>query len=139
ALSVRKKGDLMVVRQYASSEGVDSNGDGLADTSERSWHFEYDGRFGSGPSTRAGGKIICNYVKREKLGVNETLPYATLHARGPRQSTSVDGTDASNDDTLESVFGCGIGKTDSAKIIMDRDTGRSKGFGFATSVTDPNG
>ncbi len=45
------------------------------------------------------------------------LSYDGRFGNGPRQSTSIE----------------------SAKVIMDRDTGRSKGFGFIISSTDPRG
>jgi len=39
------------------------------------------------------------------------------------------------DDTLASHFGQ-VGQVESAKIIMDRVSGRSKGFGFVEMATD---
>jgi RNA recognition motif-containing protein len=42
---------------------------------------------------------------------------------------------AMSDNTLEELFGA-IGQVVSAKIITDRDTGRSKGFGFVEMSTD---
>ncbi len=39
------------------------------------------------------------------------------------------------DRELEEVFAA-AGKVQSAKVIMDRDTGRSKGFGFVEMSTD---
>jgi len=42
---------------------------------------------------------------------------------------------ALSDSTLEELFGS-IGKVVSAKVITDRDTGRSKGFGFVEMSTD---
>ena len=40
-----------------------------------------------------------------------------------------------NDSTLEQLFG-EHGTVDSAKVIMDRDSGRSKGFGFVEMSSD---
>lgn len=40
-----------------------------------------------------------------------------------------------NDESLSSAFGA-YGSVDSAKVIMDRDTNRSKGFGFVEMSTD---
>jgi len=40
-----------------------------------------------------------------------------------------------NDADLEAVF-AKFGEVKSAKVIMDRDTGRSKGFGFVEMVTE---
>jgi len=48
----RKRADCRVVREIASGGGVDLDGDGVADTSERVWHYEYDPRFGSDPAAR---------------------------------------------------------------------------------------
>ena len=42
---------------------------------------------------------------------------------------------AMSDSTLEELFGA-IGQVVSAKVITDRDTGRSKGFGFVEMSTD---
>src|ERR1700733_7553863 len=42
---------------------------------------------------------------------------------------------AADDAALESIFSQ-VGKVQSAKIIMDRDSGRSKGFGFVEMSTD---
>jgi YD repeat-containing protein len=46
-VSARKKGDLMVLRELACCGGVDLDGDGIADVTERVWHFEHDTDFGS--------------------------------------------------------------------------------------------
>jgi len=43
-----------------------------------------------------------------------------------------------SDDTLRDVFE-EFGDVDSAKVIMDRDTGRSKGFGFVEMPDDDQG
>jgi RNA recognition motif-containing protein len=40
-----------------------------------------------------------------------------------------------SDSTLEELFGS-VGQVVSAKVITDRDTGRSKGFGFVEMSTD---
>ena len=40
-----------------------------------------------------------------------------------------------NDSTLEQLFS-EYGTVDSAKVIMDRDSGRSKGFGFVEMSSD---
>jgi RNA recognition motif-containing protein len=40
-----------------------------------------------------------------------------------------------SDNNLEELFGS-IGQVVSAKVITDRDTGRSKGFGFVEMSTD---
>ena len=40
-----------------------------------------------------------------------------------------------NDDELEALF-AEFGKVDSARVITDRDTGRSKGFGFVEMSDD---
>ncbi len=40
-----------------------------------------------------------------------------------------------SEDTLEQLFSA-YGEVDSVKIIMDRDTGRSKGFGFVEMSDD---
>jgi RNA recognition motif-containing protein len=40
-----------------------------------------------------------------------------------------------NDDTLRQIFEQ-VGSVESAKVITDRDTGRSKGFGFVEMSSD---
>src|SRR5204863_362188 len=75
--------------------------------------FVHDPRFGS-PLNRPGKKLYVG-----------NLPFSATDqafASGLRQTTSMDGSYAK---TVES-----------AKIIMDRDTGRSKGFGFIVAATD---
>ena len=42
---------------------------------------------------------------------------------------------SATDDSLRSIFEQ-VGQVDSAKVITDRDTGRSKGFGFVEMATD---
>src|ERR1041385_3172372 len=42
---------------------------------------------------------------------------------------------SASDDSLNEIFSQ-IGRVESAKIIMDRDTGRSKGFGFVEMSSD---
>ena|SRR5579872_2344771 len=42
---------------------------------------------------------------------------------------------SANESALEHIFGQ-AGTVESAKVIMDRDTGRSKGFGFVEMSTD---
>lgn len=44
---------------------------------------------------------------------------------------------ATNDDTLKAFFEQ-IGEVDSARVITDRDTNRSKGFGFVEFVDEAN-
>ncbi len=40
-----------------------------------------------------------------------------------------------NDQTLQTTFAA-CGNVESAKVVMDRDTGRSKGFGFVEMSSD---
>lgn len=44
---------------------------------------------------------------------------------------------STTDDTLKAFFET-IGEVESARVITDRDTGRSKGFGFVQYVADEN-
>jgi YD repeat-containing protein len=109
--SRRHDGNVNVVRERANSP-VDTDGDGTPDTSDLAWYFEYDPRFGS-PANKPGKKLFVG-----------NLPFS-----------STDAADRKGwDGTIK-----GSGRVDSAKIIMDRDTGRSKGFGFVISTTDPRG
>jgi YD repeat-containing protein len=45
----RKRADCRLVSERAT-EAVDLDGDGVADATERAWHFHYDPRFGSDPT-----------------------------------------------------------------------------------------
>ncbi len=51
ATPARKRADCRVVHELAAG-GVDLDGDGVADVTDRSWHFDYDPRFGSDPTAR---------------------------------------------------------------------------------------
>ncbi|HLE00106.1 MAG TPA: RNA-binding protein [Bdellovibrionota bacterium] len=42
---------------------------------------------------------------------------------------------SASDESLQQIF-AQVGTVESAKIIQDRDTGRSKGFGFVEMATD---
>ena len=42
---------------------------------------------------------------------------------------------SANDESLQEIF-AQAGTVESAKVIMDRDTGRSKGFGFVEMSSD---
>ncbi len=85
----RKRADCRVVREIASS-AVDLDGDGVADVTDRSWHFEYDPRFGSDPGSLSDGAVegtvrwhapqIDKGDWAARVGINESLPYPTLHA-----------------------------------------------------------
>lgn len=45
---------------------------------------------------------------------------------------------STNDDQLRELFEA-IGPVDTAQVIVDRETNRSKGFGFVTMVSDDDG
>ncbi len=84
----RKRADCRVVRELAASP-VDLDGDGVADVSDRTWRYEYDPRFGSDPGSMtaspAEGTVRWHPAAGglealSAIGINEKLPYATLHA-----------------------------------------------------------
>jgi YD repeat-containing protein len=112
ATSPRRRAEIRVLQELACCDGADTDGDGIPDLTQRECRFEYDPRFGSDPTPAARGK---------KLFVGN-LPFSASE-RGPRQTTDLSGTY----------------HVDSAKIITDRDSGRSKGFGFVTSEIDARG
>jgi YD repeat-containing protein len=107
-------GNVRVVRERASSP-VDTDGDGAPDTSELAWYYEYDPRFGSPPvgSTSARDRINELESKLQNLG----LLSRTIGTRAILSGHSGGWS----------------------RVVTDRDSGRSKGFGFIISTTDPRG
>ena len=105
-------------RARQQSRGLD--GDGTPDTAELAWYFEYDPRFGS-PATACGKKLCVG-----------NLPCS---ARGPRRVNLPGWLVRQHADHQ----GSALGGIESAKVITDRDTGRSKRLWFCTSATDPRG
>jgi cold-inducible RNA-binding protein len=71
--------------------------------------------------------FLCCFLSRPSKSPKEENMATKLFVR----SLSYNTTEAS----LEELFAA-IGKVISAKIIMDRDTNRSKGFGFVEMSTD---
>jgi YD repeat-containing protein len=63
--SARKRADLRVVRELATG-AVDLNGDSVADVTDRSWHFDYDPRFGSDSTAR---KNMYDWIKASYDGL----------------------------------------------------------------------
>ena len=86
ATTARKRADCRVVREIASS-AVDLDGDGVADASDRSWHFDYDPRFGSSQSSSEWYKwrkaVLDGKVDRRSISVifhNDAGEEAAYHA-----------------------------------------------------------
>ena len=127
----RKRADCRVVRERASS-AVDLDGDGSADLTERVWRYEYDPRFGSDPTAKPGKKL---YVGNLPFSPDET------HGRYEEGKSVREVTDKIEKLARPGAGGplTGSGGYESAKVITDRETGRSKGFGFVISATDPRG
>ena len=109
--SRRHDGNVRVLRERASNP-VDADGDGVAETTALASYFEYDPRFGS-PANGKGKKLYVG-----------NLPFS-----------STDATERGGwDGTIKGSSG-----VESARVITDRETGRSKGFGFVTSTIDARG
>ena len=68
ATPARKRADLRVVHELAAA-GVDLDGDGVADVTDRTWRCEYDPRFGSDPTASLGKKL---YVGNLPFRVNDS-------------------------------------------------------------------
>ncbi len=103
-------GDLRVHRAVACCD-TDDDGDGLVDTLVST--FEYDPRFGSPPVFATSGEIKIKHKGWDGLIYHRVRPKGW-------------------DGTVK-------GSTASARVIVDRDSGLSKGFGFVISSTDPRG
>src|SRR5262249_45523912 len=69
---------------------------------------------------RRGGRVPCSFSGRPTMG--KKLYVGNL-------------TYGTTDSTLEQLFG-EFGTVQSAQVIVDRDTGRSKGFGFVEMGSD---
>jgi len=65
-------GDLRVLHEYAANGAVvDLDGDGIGDTAERVWRFDYDPRFGSDPTAKPGKKLyVGNLPFTDSLEAN---------------------------------------------------------------------
>ena len=73
----RKRADCRVVRELAAG-GVDLNGDGTADVTERVWRYEYDPRFGSDPAaSRLRSGVIA------EVGAGRPAPADRLQGGAP--------------------------------------------------------
>ena len=83
ATSARKRADCRVVRELASSP-VDLDGDGVADVTDRSWHFDYDPRFGSDPTPSYGKKL---YVGNLPFRESPTEPSRGMLHESPTKSS----------------------------------------------------
>ena len=68
-----KAADLRVVREIASSP-VDLDGDGVAETTERVWHYDYDPRFGSDSAQSRTWTITKNQPAVCSRGIIVTKP-----------------------------------------------------------------
>ena len=67
-------GDLRVLHEYpVSGQGVDMDGDGLADAAERTWSFEYDPRFGTCEGAAREYNPTKGYLAGDTAVYNDSL------------------------------------------------------------------
>ncbi|MDQ6630890.1 MAG: DUF6531 domain-containing protein, partial [Verrucomicrobiota bacterium] len=136
-----KRADCRVVREIASG-GVDLDGDGVADLTERVWRYEYDPRFGSDPTARPGKKL---YVGNLPFSPDEAVAARGIiagkpaagtgrFAAGPRQTTSLDGSFSHR-----AINNTGTGATVRVGNTGDEPDDCDDSDGFVTSATDPRG
>ena len=155
----RKRADCRVVRELACCGGADTDGDGTADLTEKVWRYEYDPRFGSDPTACRGKKLYVGNLPYSPGEVARARGIITIKAGktgggtihgwaapvGNGVAINIKGTGAvknrmaGGQNPVSGDGGLAAAAVESAKIIMDRDSGRSKGFGFVISCTDPRG
>lgn len=142
-------GDVRVIRQRASS-AVDTDGDGVADTTERVWRFDYDARFGS---PMKSGHDFYLPIKRGKMkaynqnnarsnhaksGFNESMPLSVLHVGNGIKDIQVgevcdDGNTTSGDGCNSD---CKVNRTAGEQCDNGLDNNSDS---FVISATDPRG
>ncbi|MDB6108505.1 MAG: repeat protein, partial [Pedosphaera sp.] len=84
----RKKGDLRICRQQACCGGTDTDGDGVADTTELTTWFQYDPRFGAPAKFAVQPKdaVVKDRIDMFRkaggnVGINEPIPDTALGMR----------------------------------------------------------
>lgn len=142
----RKKGDLRVMHQISSSGPVDLDGDGVGDTDELTWHFEYDPRFGAATRTGKfahGGATAPKGYARTVSGVPEPNGVA-INTKG---TGAAKGRIASSQPAIVenkkgllvhfAILGAQVGSKYSPRDYCVQY--HESDFDFATRVTDPRG
>ena len=98
-------------------------------------------------------KSLGILARTGNVGINEPMPYAVLHAAASGKRFGIGDTTPQGplgwDGTLQAEVRQNIEElhadlfvdtcSESAKVITDRESGRSKGFGFVIASTDPRG
>lgn len=124
-------GDLRIIRRLPKGD-PDDDGDGVPDALVRT--FEYDPRFGS-PATGSRSLTGRGTVATGRIDTGVVVVRGWDYRR--KSKTCQDQTD-SDIASRKGWDGTVKGSTHT-RVIADRDTGRSKGFGFVISETDPRG
>jgi YD repeat-containing protein len=124
-------GDLRLVRRLPKGD-PDDDGDGVPDALVST--FEYDARFGS-PATETRSLTGRGTVATGRIETGMVVVQGWDDRR--KSKTSQNQTDS---DTVDRKGWDGTVKGSThTRVIADRDSGRSKGFGFVISTSDPRG
>ncbi|HWX23148.1 MAG TPA: DUF6531 domain-containing protein [Candidatus Binatia bacterium] len=141
----RKRADLRVLRQLATGP-VDLDGDGIPDLVVRSWHYDYDPRFGSDP---AGGYCVQYRESDLARGIVASKPGgmggSARMAEGVwryvpvRRMARAAGGRYARESFLCTAQASASLVRHARRLGYEPDPGTSGGYGFVTAASDPRG